>query len=51
MSKQVVVLSVISSTAKLSLCAFFDGVNWLLNKALPRDAEFLSGPLGEIARQ
>jgi hypothetical protein len=43
--------SVISSAAKISLCAHFEGSNWLLNKALPRGAEFLCGPLGDIVRQ
>jgi hypothetical protein len=50
MSKGVAVLSIISSTAKLSLHAYFEGVNWPLNKGLPRGAEFSSGMLGEIAR-
>ena len=34
-SKQVTT-SVISSAAKLSLCAYFEGENWPLSKALPR---------------
>jgi hypothetical protein len=50
-SKQVAMLSVISSAAKISLRAYFEGANWLLNKALPRGAEFLCGPLGDIVRQ
>jgi hypothetical protein len=45
------VSSVISSAAKISLCAYFEGANWLLNKALSRGAEFLCGPLGDIVRQ
>jgi hypothetical protein len=43
--------SVISSTTKISLCGYFEGSNWPLNKALPRGAEFLCGPLGDIVRQ
>ncbi len=43
--------SVISSTAKISLCAYFEGANWPLNKALPRGAEFSCGPLGDIVRE
>ena len=47
MSVQVAVVSVISNDAKLSLHdAYFKGVNWPLNKALPKGAEFLYGPLG-----
>ena len=43
--------SVISSAAKVSLCAFFEEADWPLNKALPRGAEFACGPLGDIVRQ
>ena len=44
--------SVISSAAKISLCAYFEGANWPLNKALPsRGAEFSCGPLGDIVRE
>ncbi len=43
--------SVISSAAKISLRAYFEEADWLLNKALPRGAEFLCGPLGDIMRQ
>ncbi len=43
--------SVISSAAKISLHAYFEGADWPLNKALPRGAEFLCGPLGDIVRQ
>jgi hypothetical protein len=50
-SKQVDVLSVISSATKISLCAYFEETNWLLNNALPGGAEFLCGPLGDIVRQ
>ncbi len=42
---------VISSAAKISLRAYFEGANWPLNKALPRGAEFLCGPLGDVVRQ
>ena len=42
---------IISSAAKSSLRVYLEGVNWLLNKALPRGTEFVSGPLGEIVRQ
>ena len=45
-SKRDAVSSVISSTAKISLRAYFEGANWPLNKALPRGAEFSCGPLG-----
>ena len=45
-SKRDAVSSVISSTAKISLRAYFKGANWPLNKALPRGAEFSCGPLG-----
>jgi hypothetical protein len=44
-------VSIISNAAKSSLCAYFEGVNWPLNKALPKGAEFLNGPLGDIMRQ
>jgi hypothetical protein len=50
-SKRDAVSSVISSTAKISLCAYFEGANWPLNKALPRGAEFSCGPLGDIVRE
>ena len=50
-SKRVAVLSVISSTAKIFLRAYFEGADWPLNKALPRGAEFSSGPLGDIVKQ
>jgi hypothetical protein len=43
--------SKISSAAKLSLRTYFEGVDWPLDKALPRGAEFLDGPLGTIAKQ
>jgi hypothetical protein len=46
-SKRDVVSSVISSTAKISLRAYFEGANWPLNKALPRGAEFSCGLAGE----
>jgi hypothetical protein len=48
---QVAVLSVISNAAKSSLRAYFEGVNWPLNKTLPKGADFLNGPLGDIMRQ
>ncbi len=48
---QAAVVSVISNAAKSSLRAYFEGVNWPLNKALPKGAEFLNGPLGDIMRQ
>jgi len=51
MSVQVAVVSVISNAAKSSLRVYFQGVNWPLNKALPKGAEFLNGPLGDIMRQ
>jgi hypothetical protein len=35
-SKRDAMSSVISSTAKISLRAYFEGANWPLNKALPR---------------
>jgi hypothetical protein len=50
-SVQAAVLSVISNAAKSSLRAYFEGVSWPLNKALPKGAEFLTGPLGDIIRQ
>ncbi len=50
-SRQVAVSSVISSAAKISLHAYFEGSNWPLSKALPRGAEFLCGPLGDIMRK
>ena len=50
-SVQVAVVSVISNAAKSYLRAYFEGVNWPLNKALPKGAEFLNGPLGDIMRQ
>jgi hypothetical protein len=52
-SVQVAIVSVISNSnaAKSSLRAYFEGVNWPLNKALPKGAEFLNGPLGDIMRQ
>jgi len=51
-SVQVAIVSVISNSnaAKSSLRAYFEGVNWPLNKALPKGAEFLNGPLGDIIR-
>ena len=48
---QAAVLFVISNAAKSYLCAYFEGVRWPLNKALPKGAEFLNGPLGDIMRQ
>jgi hypothetical protein len=51
MPVQVAVVSVISNAAKSSLCAYFKGVRWPLNKALPKGAEFLNGLLGDIMRQ
>jgi hypothetical protein len=44
-------VSVISNATKSSLCAYFEGVNWPLNKALPKGAEFFNGPLEDIMRQ
>jgi hypothetical protein len=41
---QVTVSTIISSGAKSSLHAYFEGVTWPLSKALPREAEFMSGP-------
>jgi hypothetical protein len=48
---QAAAVSVISIAAKSSLCAYFEGVNWPLNKTLPKGIEFLNGPLGDITRQ
>jgi len=48
---QAAVVSVISNAAKSALRAYFEGVHWPLNKALPNGAEFLNGPLGDIMRQ
>ena len=39
--QKVAVVSVISNTAKSALHVYFEGVNWPLNKALPKGAEFL----------
>ncbi len=50
-SRRVAVSSVISNAVKISLRAYFEGSDWPLNKALPRGAEFLCGPLGDILRQ
>ncbi len=50
-SVQVAVVSVISIAAKSSLRAYFEGVNWPLNKAPSKGVEFLNGPLGGIMRQ
>jgi hypothetical protein len=47
---QVALVSVILNAAKSSLRAYFEGVNWPLNKALPKWAEFLNGPLGDTMR-
>jgi hypothetical protein len=49
MSIQVAVVSVISNDAKSSLLAYFEGVNWPLNKALPKGAEFLNGLFRDIS--
>jgi hypothetical protein len=51
MPVQVAVVSVISNATKSSLHAYFEGVRWPLNKALPKGTEFLNGPLGDITRQ
>ena len=51
MPVQVAVVSVISNAAKSSLRAYFEGVRWPLNKALPKGAQFLNGPLGDITKQ
>jgi hypothetical protein len=48
---QVAIVSVISKATKSSLLAYFEEVNWPLNKALPRGSKFLNGPLGDIMRQ
>jgi hypothetical protein len=48
---QVAIVSIILNATKSSLCAYFEGVNWPLNKALPKGAEFLNGLLGDIMRQ
>ena len=50
-SVQVAVMSIISNASKSSLRAYFERVNWPLNKALPKGAEFLNGLLGDIMRQ
>jgi hypothetical protein len=42
---------VISNAAKSAMRAYFKGVKWPLNKALPKGAKFLIGPLGDIMRQ
>jgi hypothetical protein len=42
---------VISRAASLSLCTYFEGVDWPLNKTLTRGAEFLDGPVENIAKQ
>ncbi len=44
---QAAVVSVISNATKSSLRAYFEGVNWPLNKALPKGAEFFNGSLGD----
>jgi len=44
-------VSVISNAAKSSLGAYFEGVNWPLNKALLKGAKFLNGLLGDIMKQ
>ena len=49
MPVQVAVVSVISYATKSYLRAYFEGVRWPLNKALPKGAEFLNGPLGDIS--
>ena len=49
---KVAVVSVSWNGTKSALRAYFEGVNcWPLNKALPKEAEFLNGPLGDITRQ
>jgi len=48
---QAAAMSIISNPAKSAMHAYFKGVNWPLNKALPKGAEFLNGPLGDIMRQ
>ncbi len=51
MIEQVAMSTIITSAAKSSMCEYFEGINWPLNKALPRGAEFMSGLLGNIVRQ
>jgi hypothetical protein len=46
--EQVPMSTIVTSSAKSSLCEYFEGVNWPLNNALPRGAEFMSGLLGNI---
>ena len=41
----------ITRAAKLALLAYFQQVNWPLNKILPRGEAFISGELGYIAKQ
>jgi hypothetical protein len=48
---QVAIMSIISNAVKSSLRAYFEGVHWPLNKALPKGAKFLNGLLGDIMRQ
>jgi hypothetical protein len=48
---QVAIVSVILNATKSSLRAYFEGVNWPLNKALPKGAKLLNGLLGDIMRQ
>ncbi len=48
---QAAIVSVDLNSAKSSLRAYFKGVIWPLNKALPKGAKFLNGPLGDIMRQ
>jgi hypothetical protein len=43
--------TMISSAAKTILHTYLERVDWPLNKALPRGAEFLNGPLGDIVKQ
>jgi hypothetical protein len=50
-SVQVAVVSVILNATKSSLRAYFEGVRRPLNKALPKGAEFVNVPLGDITRQ
>ena len=49
--QKVASVSVILNAAKSALHAYFEGLNWPLNKALPKGAKFLNGPLGDIMRQ
>jgi len=49
--QKVAVVSVILNAAKSALRAYFEGVIWPLNKALPKGAEFLNGPHWDITRQ